>query len=820
MRSYDFGALESRWRPVWEEAGLYRTGTDPGRPPFYCLDFFPYPSGAGLSVGHCRNYIPTDVISRKKRMSGCNVLHPMGWDAFGQPAEEYAIKTGIPPRRVTAANTDTYRRQMRLVECSYDWDREIDSSDPSYYRWTQYFFLLLFDRGLAYQDESDQMWCPSCRIVLSNEEAAGGSCWRCDGEVTRKRLRQWYFRITDYAGRLLSGLDGLDWPEGIKAMQRNWIGRSEGAEVTFIVEAPGGPVPLPVFTTRLDTIYGATFCVVAPEHPDLERITAPDMLPEVAAYAARARTRTDRERMLAAEKDKTGVPTGSTAVNPYSGERIPVWVADYVLSGYGTAAVMAVPAHDERDHAFARKFGIPIREVVAPGGVPRGVEEAAATADGLLLQSGPFTGLDSAAARVLMAEHAEREGFGRPVVRYRFRDWLVSRQRYWGAPVPIIHCPACGAVPDRNLPVLLPEVESYQPDDSGRSPLARVESWVSTTCPSCGGPASRDTNTMAGFACSSWYFLRFASPRYEEGPFDPEAVRYWLPVDLYVGGAEHAVMHLLYARFWTMVMHDAGMLDFDEPFTVLKNQGMLLGSDHQKMSKSRGNVVTPDEMAGKYGVDALRLYILFMGPFEAELEWSEEGIAGTFRFLKRLWGLVLETCAPSPARPDAAFEEELRYQAARTVKKVTQDVDSFQFNTAVAAMMELVNFLASSRESAGSAAVLWRRTLRDLLVMLAPMTPFIAEELWQECGFAEGGRSVHLSEWPSWSEADLARRTVELAVQIAGKVRAHVEVPVGSTDEQVREAALSNERIAALLGGAAPRRVVVVPGRLVNIIPG
>ena len=820
MDGYDFRSIEDRWRSFWEQAGLYRTGTRPGAEPFYCLDFFPYPSGSGLSVGHCRNYIPTDVISRKKRMSGFNVLHPMGWDSFGQPAEEYAIKTGVHPSVVTAANTDTYRRQMKLIECSYDWDREINSSSPEYYRWTQAFFLLLYDRGLAYMDESDQMWCPSCRIVLSNEESAGGVCWRCSGEVTRKRLRQWFFRITAYADRLLADLDGLDWPEGIKAMQRNWIGRSEGAEVDFVVELPaGGTSVLPVYTTRLDTIYGATFCVIAPEHPDLERFCTPDRLKSVRDYAELARSRTDRERTLAAERDKTGVFTGASAVNPFSGERIPVWVSDYVLAGYGTAAIMAVPAHDERDHAFARKFGIPIREVIAPGGVPRGVEEAATVADGMLMDSGPFTGLDSAAAREAMASSAEEKGYGRKAMRYRIRDWLVSRQRYWGAPVPMIHCPACGIVPDRDLPVTLPDMESYEPDETGRSPLARADSWVRTKCPDCGGDALRDTNTMAGFACSSWYFLRFASPKYAVGPFDPEAVRYWLPVDLYVGGAEHAVMHLLYARFWTKVMYDAGMVDFQEPFRVLLNQGMLLGADHQKMSKSRGNVVTPDDMVQKYGVDALRLYILFMGPFEAELEWSEEGIAGTYRFLRRVWNIVVETQAAPLLPRDADFEKDLKYHLARTVRKVTQDIDTFQFNTGVAAMMEFVNFLAANREEAGTCLQVWREALRDLLVMMAPMTPFISEELGRRCGFTTGDASIHTMPWPEWVESDLVRQSVELAVQVAGKVRARIDVPVDATEDEVRSAALSLDRIREILGGAEPKRVLVVPGRLVNIIP-
>ncbi|MBN2587014.1 MAG: leucine--tRNA ligase [Candidatus Fermentibacteraceae bacterium] len=819
MDPYDFGKLEKKWKPEWERMGLYRTGTDPGKEPFYCLDYFPYPSGAGLSVGHCKNYIPTDVICRKKRMDGFNVLHPMGWDAFGQPAEEYAIRTGVHPSAVTGINTDTYRRQMKLIEASYDWDREVNSSDPDYYMWTQFFFNLLFDRGLAYETENEQMWCPTCRIVLSNEEAAGGICWRCDGHVTRKKLKQWFFRITDYADRLLNDLDDLDWPESIKAMQRNWIGKSTGAEVIFRVRNPetGNEFPLPVYTTRLDTIYGATFCVLAPEHPDIAGMVTSDRRDEVMAYSLLARSRSEVERTAAAERDKTGVFTGCFAVNPYNDSEIPLYVADYVLAGYGTSAIMAVPAHDERDHAFAVKYGIPISGVRAPGGVPRGVVEAAAVADGQLLNSGPFDGMDSAEARERMAEYAIDRGFGRTDTRYRIRDWLVSRQRYWGAPIPVIHCVRCGSVPDRDLPVLLPRMDNFEPDDSGRSPLARAEDWVNTTCPACGGPAERDTDTMAGFACSSWYFLRFASPHEKDRPFDPDAVRYWLPVDLYVGGAEHAVMHLIYARFWTKVMYDAGMLDFREPFLVLKNQGMILGADGQKMSKSKGNVITPDEMVEKYGTDALRLYILFMGPFEAELEWSEEGIAGTYRFLKRVWTVVNETSDQPFEEEDRDLMDELRFHTARTVKKVTEDIDGFAFNTAVASLMEFVNFLSANRERAGTAGSLWRDSIRKLLVVLAPMTPFISEELWQRMGFQ--GDTVFHQQWPCWDEGDLVQDAVEVVVQVRGRIRGRMMLaPDASRDEMCRRA-LELDRIRELLDGHEPGRIIVVPGKLVNIIP-
>ncbi len=819
MNKYNFKELEQKWSPMWEKWDLYKTGDDPGKSNFYCLDYFPYPSGAGLSVGHCRNYIPTDVICRKKRMDGHNVLHPMGWDAFGQPAEEYAIKTGMHPAEVTRINTQNYKRQMKLFEAGYDWDREINSSHPDYYRWTQYFFLLLFDRKLAYQSDNFQMYCPNCKIVLSNEESAGGICWRCSGEVIKKKLPQWYFKITDYADRLLDELDGLDWPENIKAMQRNWIGRSYGAEVVFTVDTENdGTIKLPVYTTRIDTIYGATFCVLAPEHPDLPGITTDKYKKDVEQYIKASGAKTDLERLVASEKGKTGIFTGAYAVNPFNGEKIPVWTADYVLAGYGTAAIMAVPAHDERDHAFAKKYDLPIIEVIAPGGAPQGVVEEATVADGELISSGQFTGLSSEESREVMAAHAKSNGFGKAETRYRIRDWLVSRQRYWGAPIPIIHCKKCGAVPDRDLPVVLPDVESYEPDDSGRSPLAACEDWVNTICPECGAPARRETSTMAGFACSSWYFLRFASPNCTDAPFDPEEVKKWLPVDLYVGGAEHAVMHLIYARFWTKVMFDAGMVDFTEPFTSLKNQGMLISYDHQKMSKSKGNVVTPDEMVVKYGADALRLYIVFMGPFEAEIEWSEDGLAGTYRFVKRIWNLFLDTAELEDTGTDEVFDKELRYELARTVKKVTEDVDTFQFNTGVAAMMEFLNFLSANRGKAGSVAESWRKVQKDFLELLAPIAPFVTEELWHILGFGSMEESVHTRKWPVWIEDDLVKDTVEIVVQIKGKIRDRIFVPAGASSEEIQKIALNREKIQDYLQGSVPRRVIVVPGRLVNII--
>ncbi|MGB3715936.1 MAG: leucine--tRNA ligase, partial [Candidatus Promineifilaceae bacterium] len=561
-KKYDFRKLEKKWRSYWEEMDLYKTGEDPGKPKYYILDYFPYPSGDGLSVGHCRNYVPTCVAARFKRMRGFNVLHPMGWDAFGLPAENYAIAHGVHPRITTAKHNANYKRQMQLIECSYDWSREFSSSDPDYYRWTQWFFLLLLRRGLAYQAMGSQWWCPTDKTILANEQVENGRCWRCGSLVTKKELKQWYFKITDYADRLLYDLETVDWPEPIKLMQRNWVGRSEGAEVVFTATNPadrGSPEPwrIPTFTTRPDTLYGVTFLILAPEHPLVETLTTDEQRMEVTAYVEQAIRMTEIDR-LAVDKEKTGVFTGAYARHPLTGVDIPIWVADYVMMGYGSGAVMGVPGHDTRDFDFARRFGLPILEVVSPDGLEHGVDQCF-TEKGIMINSGDYSGLTSEAGTGRIVDDLTAQGSGEERVTYRMRDWLISRQRYWGAPIPIVHCPECGpvAVPEDALPVLLPDIDDFEPTGDGRSPLARVDSWVHTTCPQCGGPAERETDTMDGFACSSWYFLRFASPEYTEGPFEPEAADYWMPVDTYVGGAEHAVMHLLYARFWTKVMHDA-----------------------------------------------------------------------------------------------------------------------------------------------------------------------------------------------------------------------------------------------------------------------
>jgi leucyl-tRNA synthetase len=825
---YDFRAVEARWRPQWRADDLYRTGDDPARPNIYILDYFPYPSGDGLSVGHCRNYVPTCVSARFHRMRGYNVLHPMGWDAFGLPAENYAIKHGVHPAETTRRFVAGYRRQMELIECSYDWSREINSTDPDYYRWTQWFFLLLFQRGLAYRAPGNQWWCPHCRTILANEQVEDGRCWRCDSVVTRKQLEQWYFRITDYAERLLADLDTVDWPERIKGMQRNWIGRSEGADVVFPVRSSdfsrmtsdaievattNESREITAFTTRPDTLYGVTFLALAPEHPLAATIAAPEHAAAVSAYIEAAQSRSEIDRM-AADGDKTGVFTGAYAVHPLTGAAVPVWVADYVLAAYGSGAVMGVPAHDARDFAFARRYDLPIIPVVAPAtGAPDG--DQVYEGEGVLANSGPYSGRPSAEAGGQIAAALAAHGQGGPRVAYRFRDWLISRQRYWGAPIPIVHCPTCGpvGVPESELPVRLPDVADFTPPGDGRSPLARAEAWVNTTCPQCGGPARRETDTMDGFACSSWYFLRFASPHEASRPFDPAAVRAWLPVDTYVGGAEHAVMHLLYARFWTKVIHDAGLIDFIEPFAQLRNQGMLLSPiDGQKMSKSKGNVVTPDEVVAKWGVDALRAFVLFLGPFDANAMWDDRGIVGVQRFLERFWKLANEMSArPANGAFDPTFERERQ----RIIRRVTDDMMKFRFNTAVAALMETVNGLYAARQRPIGGDQ-WRAMIRDLTLMLAPIAPFLAEEIWREV--LGNAKSVHRAAWPAYDEARAADEEATIIFQVNGKLRDRARAAVGVDDDTLRRLALGNDKVLSAVGERPIREVIVVPGRLVNVV--
>lgn len=828
---YDFRSIEKRWQERWHADDLFRTPEDRTRPKFYGLDFFPYPSGDGLSVGHCRNYVPSDVFCRYRRMRGDNVLHPMGWDAFGLPAENEAIRRRSHPKKTVPQYVANYKRQMNLLGLSYDWSREINSSEPEYYRWTQWFFLLLYRRGLAYRSAAPANWCPSCATVLANEEVHDGACWRCGAEIEKKDLPQWFFRITEYADRLLEDLKLVDWPESIMLMQTNWIGRSVGVE--FDMPIVGHDAAMRVFTTRVDTVFGVSFAVLAPEHPLVAQITAPDRREEVEEYVRKSRRVSEIDRM-STERERDGCFTGAFAVNPVNGQEVPVYVADYVLLSYGTGAIMAVPAHDARDFDFARRYGLPAPVVIAPEGWDGRPLQEAHTGEGVMVNSGQFSGMRNTEGAEAIADWMEQRGIGQRRVNYRLRDWLISRQRYWGAPIPIVHCPSCGEVPvpEEQLPVLLPDVENYEPPGDGRSPLAAIPEFVNTACPECGGPAQRETDTMGGFACSSWYFLRFADPHNDRAPFDREKVEYWLPVDLYVGGAEHAVMHLLYARFWTKVMYDAGLVPFVEPFTRLKNQGMLLAPDPKnpgvlvKMSKSKFNVVTPDEMAEKYGADALRVYELFVAPFEDTVPWSEDGINGCWRFLNRVYRVVAErpgSFVPgwkATVRQETVSEEAkaLARKTHQTIVKVTRDIEDFAFNTAVAALMELTNQIydfVNAKDGLRYPCPVWSEAVETLILLLAPMAPHLADELWQMIG--REGYTYH-APWPE-ADPEVAKADVlTIVVQVNGKVRDKISVDAGAGERELERLALESPKVQAALQGRPVRKVIVVPGRLVNVV--
>jgi leucyl-tRNA synthetase len=737
----------------------------------------------------------------------------MGWDAFGLPAENEAIKKGVHPRETTTHYAANYRRQMTRIGCSYDWEREINSSTPDFYRWTQWFFLLLYRRGLAYRATGRQWWCPECKTVLADEQIEHGTCWRCHGPVHKRDLEQWYFRITAYADELLADLERLDWPEHILAMQRNWIGRSEGVE--FEMAVAGTDETFSVYTTRIDTIYGMTFAVLAPEHPLVESITTLEHRTEVGAYCEEAARRSDLDRMQAG---RDGVFIGAYAINPVNGARVPIYVADYVLMGYGGGAIMGVPAHDERDFEFATQNNIPIPVVIAPPDWNGQPLNAAYTEPSTMVNSGPWNGLPSEEAKERIAEWMEERSIGLRTVQYRMRDWLISRQRYWGAPIPIVYCDDCGTVPvpESDLPVLLPHIEEWLPGQDGRSPLANVPGFVHTTCPRCDGPARRETDTLDGFACSSWYALRFVSPHYANGPFDPEALAAWGPPDLYVGGAEHAVMHLLYARFWTKVMADAGLIPCREPFPTLRSQGVMHGHDPEtgevtRMSKSKGNVVTPDSVAETHGADALRIYLLFMAPFENNTVWEEEGITGAKRFLQRVWRLANEVIASQPAnRPTT----QLTTQLHQTIERVTADVEAFKFNTAIAVLMELLNAMSAHHREHGI-TVEMAEAVRTYILLLAPFAPYTTEELWSRM---EEPYSVHQQPWPEWDAALAAEETITLVAQVNGKVRARIEVSAGIEKETAWEAALSDENVQSHIGDRRIHKVIYVPGQLINIV--
>ncbi len=816
MKKYDYLKIQDKWQKYWEEHNFYRAEDFSDKPKFYILVMFPYPSGSGLHVGHCRNYIPADVIARYKRMKGFNVLHPIGYDAFGLPAENYAIEKGIPPKVSTERNINTFRRQLKALGLSYDWSREINTSDPEYYKWTEWFFELLFKRGLAYEGVSSEWWCPHCKTILANEQVIDGKCWRCGTPVVKKELREWFFKITAYADRLLEDLNEIDWPERIKSMQRNWIGKSKGAEIDFVaIDTKGKEHKVPVFTTRIDTIFGVTFLVLAPEHPLVKELTTEENKEKVEKYVEEAKRKRDIDR-LSTEKEKTGVFTGSYAINPLTGEKVPVYVGDYVIYSYGTGAVMGVPAHDSRDFTFAKKHNIPIKQVISPDGKETELTEAY-TEDGILINSGKFSGLKSAEAREKLVEYIEEKGIGRGVVRYHIRDWIISRQRYWGAPIPIVHCPVHGAVPvpEEDLPVLLPDEVDFSPRETGESPLANDPDFVNTECPVCGKPAKRETDTQDGFACSSWYFLRYADPHNDKAPFDRKKVDYWLPVDLYIGGAEHAVMHLLYSRFYTKVMYDAGLIGFKEPFKKLLNQGMILGPDHQKMSKSRGNVINPDDVIKQYGTDTLRAYILFIGPFDSDAAWSTEGINGVHRFINRFWNLFTEAIEGGK-KTKSEREKEILAETDKWIGKITYQMENYKFNTMLSSFMEWLNYLVKIKNEEPDVIYTdaFRDAMENFIKMIAPATPHVADELWEMTGHKE---SVHLAEWPKQRGLYKEQET-EIVIEVNGKVRDKKKFPKGVSEEEVKEYALNNDKIKKFIGDKEIKKIIFVKDRLLNIV--
>ena len=808
MKRYNPNEIETKWQQAWADAKLYEVTDEPGRSKRYVNAMFPYPSGAGLHVGHVRNYAITDAIARFQRQNGQNVLTTMGWDGFGLPAENYAIKTGVAPSVSTNQNIANFKSQLQRLGMSYDWSRELSTTDPEYYRWTQWLFLQLFKAGLAYQKESLQWWCPVDKTVLANEQVESGKCWRCGNEVIKKSMKQWFFKITDYADELLDGIDDLDWPEKIKTMQRNWIGKSRGAEVTF--RTYGRDEAVTVFTTRPDTLYGATFLVLAPEHPLVEVLTTDDRRAAVVAYKQAAIKKSEIQRQE--NKEKTGEFTGAYAINPVNGAKLPIWTADYVLFGYGTGAIMAVPGHDERDHEFATAFELPIIEVYDP------VADTPFGGEGTVKNSDTYDGQSTAAVREQIVADLETQNAAREQVNYKIRDWLISRQRYWGAPIPIIHCPTDGAVavPDDQLPVVLPEVAHYEPDGSGKGVLAKVEDWVNVSCPTCGGPAKRETDTMDGYVCSSWYVFRYADAHNTEAAWDPAKVNYWAPLDFYCGG-DHAVAHLLYVRFWTRFFEKQGMLNFKEPVKRLVYNGYVYASDGTKMSKSKGNVIDPLEVINSgYGADALRTYELFMGPYEQDTAWDPGGVAGTYRFLNRVWTLAQEYVESQTAETATEHEAAVIRAAHKAIKKVSKDLESLNFNTAIAAQMELTNELYKLKEQdhfANRAA--WQFALTSLTQLMAPFAPHIADELWETLG--QTG-SVHIGGWPAYDEQYLVEDNVTVAVQVNGKLRGAVTIPTGSDEAVASEQARADAKIAAYVDGKQVVKTIYVPGRLLNFV--
>lgn len=852
---YNFSEIEKKWQQCWEDSKLYKVEMDPSKEKYYCLEMFPYPSG-NLHMGHVRNYSIGDVIARFKVMRGFNVLHPMGWDSFGLPAENAAIKHGIPPAKWTLENIANMRYQLKTMGISYDWDREVASCLPDYYKWTEWMFLQLYNNGLAYKKKAHVNWCPSCATVLANEQVVDGACERCDTVVEKKALEQWFFKTTDYAEELLDSLKDLPgWPDKVKTMQENWIGRSEGAEIQFKVEKTGEK--LPVFTTRPDTVFGVTYMVLAPEHPMVEKlITGTEFAEPVREFVRKVQQLKEFER-TATETEKEGMFIGSYVINPLSDEKVPIWIANYVLLEYGTGAVMGVPAHDERDFAFAKKYNLPIQIVIQPAGEELTLEnmQDAYSGEGTVVNSGKFSGLSNEEGQKRIGEFLEATANGKIKINYRLRDWLISRQRYWGAPIPIVYCDKCGTVPvpEKDLPVMLPLDVEFRP--TGESPLNHIPEFLHTTCPECGGKARRETDTMDTFVCSSWYFLRYTDPKNSEEPFDRKAVDYWMNVDQYIGGVEHAILHLMYARFFTKALADFGYVGVREPFQKLLTQGMVL-KDGSKMSKSKGNVVSPEEIIGKYGADTARLFILFAAPPERDLEWSDQGVEGSYRFLNRVWRLaanylaeygvrstetgVQESKCPSvqgdrltgyrsPVTTvhDSRFtvndpseltadDKDLRRLINVTVKRVSDDIElRFNFNTAVSAIMEMVNGLYQYREKESQNKELLSEAFTKLIILLAPFAPHFCEEVWEAMGHRG---SVHKQSWPEYIEEYLVADEIEVVLQINGKVRDRILVPAKAEPKVVEAAALANDKVKAAIEGKEIVKVIAVPGKLVNIV--
>lgn len=804
MADYKFLEIEKKWQKQWDKDELYKTSDDEKKEKYYILDMFPYPSGEGLHVGHPKGYIATDTYARMKMMQGFNVLHPMGWDAFGLPAENYAIKNKVHPRIAVEKNIAKFKSQLEKIGCTYDWSREVNTTDPEFYKWTQWTFLQMFNKGLAYESNEPVNWCPGCKTVLANEDLEDGRCERCDSEIERKPLRQWVLKITKYADRMLEGLDDLDWEDSIKEMQRNWIGRSEGASVEFKVK--DSEEKIEVFTTRPDTLFGCTYMVLSPEHELISnfesRISNYD---EVQKYIKNASKKSDLERTDLA-KDKTGVKLeGVVAINPVNGEELPVYIADYVLANYGTGAIMAVPAHDERDFEFAKKYGVEIKKVVDGG------DEELFVGVGKSINSGFLNGLETLEAKKKMIEWLEEEKIGKGTVNYKLNDWVFSRQRYWGEPIPIIHCEHCGAVgvPEKDLPVRLPEVEKYEPTGTGESPLAAIADWVNVECPKCGSKAKRETNTMPQWAGSSWYYLRYIDPKNGEALVDKKKEKYWSPVDFYVGGAEHATRHLIYARFWHKFLFDIGVVNYEEPFKKLQHVGLINAEDGRKMSKRWGNVIAPDDIIEKYGADTLRVYEMFMGPFSQPVAWSTSSMEGSHRFLQKVWkNFVTKELFDCSGGGCKKAPEGLPNILHKTIKKVTEDITNFRFNTAISEMMIFMNFVSKLDSMP-------KHAMGKFLQILAPFAPHMAEELWAKLGNKE---SIFLSEWPKYNPEMIKDKTISLVVQVNGKVRLNIEVEADITEDEAKEKALSNEVIKKWIDGKEIIKIIFVKGKLVNIV--